>query len=71
MAIEVVAILTPAEGKSDRVIELLNAHAEYVKENEPSTTKYHLHKQVGSEDLVMIETYIHPSPSSFCPSRYL
>ena len=68
MAIEVVAILSPAPGKSDRAIELLTAHAQYVKDNEPNTTKYQLHKQINSNDLVMIETYVQLSPIPSLPS---
>ncbi|KAF2095573.1 hypothetical protein NA57DRAFT_44453 [Rhizodiscina lignyota] len=59
MTVAIVAVISPAAGKVDRVQELLSAHAEYVKQNESGTLKYHLHKQIGSKtpDLVMIEEY--------------
>lgn len=56
MTVEVVAILSPAPGKAERVASLLSAHADYVKQNEPGCLKYQLHKQTNGTDLVMTET---------------
>ncbi|KAF2430971.1 hypothetical protein EJ08DRAFT_553674, partial [Tothia fuscella] len=57
--IDIIAIITPAPGKADRVVELLNETAAWVKENEPGTLKYHLQRETSGESpqLIMIETY--------------
>ncbi|KAJ9638198.1 hypothetical protein H2201_005306 [Coniosporium apollinis] len=55
----VVAVITPKEGKADRVEELLRNLADYVHKNEENTLRYHLHKETKKDtpEFVMIETY--------------
>ncbi|KAG9237286.1 hypothetical protein BJ875DRAFT_168870 [Amylocarpus encephaloides] len=59
--LNLVAILTPKEGKADRVIELLQGVAEYVKSSEPTTTRYEItrsfQKEAKIEEIIMIESY--------------
>jgi len=57
--LDIVAIITPAPGKADRVQELLSQTAEHVKANEPGTLRYHLQRQTSGETptFVMLETY--------------
>ncbi|TKA81441.1 hypothetical protein B0A49_00284 [Cryomyces minteri] len=57
--LEVVAIISPAPGKADRVEELLLQLAKHVHESEPETYKYHLHKEIDKKEpeFVMIESY--------------
>jgi len=43
--IHIVATLTPAPGKADRVEELLKAQGEYVLKNEPNTLRYEFQRQ--------------------------
>jgi quinol monooxygenase YgiN len=49
-------------GMCTQVIELLTSMAKFVKENEPKTLKYQLHREInkktGVDDLVMLERYI-------------
>ncbi|EKG12258.1 Antibiotic biosynthesis monooxygenase [Macrophomina phaseolina MS6] len=56
----VTAIITPKAGQpADKVEQLLSGHAAWVKDNEPGTLRYRLHKSLGSGSPVftMIETY--------------
>ncbi|RFU33889.1 hypothetical protein B7463_g2422, partial [Scytalidium lignicola] len=59
--VELLAIITPNPGKTDRVVELLKGMSEYVKANEPGTLRYHIHREVnkksGVEEVIMLETY--------------
>jgi len=58
----VVAVLYPKQGKTQRVLELLNDVADYVHANEPGTLKYDINSVMrpakdGTEEIVMIERY--------------
>jgi len=58
----VIAIIHPKQGKTDRVVELLKGVAQYVRANEPGTLKYEINRVTrpskdGTEDIVMIERY--------------
>jgi len=59
--IQIVAILTPKPGMSDKVIESLAPFNAHVEANEPKALQYQLFKQVNAEDgkesLVYIEIY--------------
>ncbi|TVY34386.1 hypothetical protein LOCC1_G007826 [Lachnellula occidentalis] len=59
--IDLVAIISPSPGKTDRVVELLQQVAEYIKNNEHGTLKYNItrsfNKQAGVEEVIMIESY--------------
>ncbi|KAF8866038.1 hypothetical protein BDZ45DRAFT_668420 [Acephala macrosclerotiorum] len=59
--LDLIAILYPKEGKADRVVELLQQVAGYVKDNEPGTLKYQIVRQVnkksGAEEIIMLESY--------------
>ncbi|MCJ1468544.1 hypothetical protein MMC07_007173 [Pseudocyphellaria aurata] len=59
--IDVIAILTPKEGKLDYVLEMLKQLAQSVHDNEPTALRYQVTREVnvqdGSEDIVMIEQY--------------
>jgi quinol monooxygenase YgiN len=56
--VDIIAIITPAPGKADRVQELLAETAEWVKANEPGTLKYHLQREASGDNptFVMLET---------------
>jgi len=56
--VDIIAIITPAPGKADRVQQLLSETAEYVKANEPGTLKYHLQRETHGDNptFVMLET---------------
>ncbi|TVY32762.1 hypothetical protein LSUB1_G007884 [Lachnellula subtilissima] len=59
--IDLVAIISPKPGKTDRVVELLQEVAEYIKNNEHGTLIYNItrsfNKQAGVEEVIMIESY--------------
>ncbi|TVY50578.1 hypothetical protein LCER1_G007937 [Lachnellula cervina] len=59
--IDLVAIISPKPGKTDRVIELLQEVAEYIKNNEHGTLKYNItrsfNKQSGVDEIIMIEMF--------------
>ncbi|KAF4626436.1 hypothetical protein G7Y89_g11719 [Cudoniella acicularis] len=59
--LDIIAIISPKPGKTDRVVELLQGVSEYVKKNEPGTLKYEItrsmNKKAGVEEVVMLETY--------------
>jgi len=56
--IELVAILHPAAGKADRILELMGGVAKIVHEKEPGTLKYNLLKQTGDNPkIVVVEKY--------------
>jgi len=57
--IDIVAILKPAQGKADRVIELLGGISKIVQQKEAGTLRYQLHKQTTGDPpiLVVIEKY--------------
>ncbi|TVY76007.1 hypothetical protein LSUE1_G005492 [Lachnellula suecica] len=59
--IDLVAIITPNKGKTDRIVELLQGVAEYVKKSEPGTIKYEIarsfNKAAGVEEVIMLESY--------------
>ena len=58
MAIEIIAIITPAPGKFDRAMEVLSTCAEGVKNNEPTAMKYKPYKSKNAEGqdvIVMLE----------------
>jgi len=59
--VDLIATLTPNPGKIDRVVELFLETAEQVKQNEPGTLKYQIHREVnkksGIEEVVIVETY--------------
>lgn len=60
MAIEIIAIITPAPGKFDRAMEVLSTCAEGVKNNEPTAMKYKPYKSKNAEGqdvIVMLEAY--------------
>ncbi|KAI9870347.1 MAG: hypothetical protein M1823_008769, partial [Watsoniomyces obsoletus] len=61
MAIDIIAIVTAAPGKEDKVEELLNTLADGVKSEEPKTLRYKPYKCINSEDgtteFVVIERY--------------
>ncbi|KAH7369566.1 hypothetical protein BKA65DRAFT_443950 [Rhexocercosporidium sp. MPI-PUGE-AT-0058] len=60
MSIQVVAILTPAPGKADRLKELLTGLADNVSKNEKDVSKYQIFEQFNSEGVnvfVVEETY--------------
>jgi quinol monooxygenase YgiN len=56
--IDIIAIITPAPGKADRVEQLLSETAAWVKANEPGTLKYHLQREASGDSpaFVMLET---------------
>jgi len=63
MSLDLLAIISPKPGKTDRVVELLSQVSEYVKANEPGTLKYEImrvnkDKATGKEEVVMIEKYV-------------
>ncbi|TVY17979.1 hypothetical protein LARI1_G003968 [Lachnellula arida] len=59
--IDLVAIISPKPGKTDRVVELLQQVAEYIKNNEHGTLKYNItrsfNKQAGIDEIIMIERF--------------
>jgi quinol monooxygenase YgiN len=60
-ALDLLAIISPKPGKTDRVVELLQKVSEYVKANEPGTLKYEIlragkDRASGKEEVVMAET---------------
>lgn len=59
--LNIVAIITPAEGKAQRLEQLLRSLCEYVEANEPETLVYHLHREAAKDgyqpDFVMVERY--------------
>ncbi|QSZ36069.1 hypothetical protein DSL72_007193 [Monilinia vaccinii-corymbosi] len=59
--IDLVAIISPKEGKAERVAELLNEISAYVKANEPGTLKYEIHQETnqksGAVEIIMMESY--------------
>jgi hypothetical protein len=56
--IDIIAIITPAPGKADRVEQLLSETAQWVKANEPGTLRYHLQRETSGDSpaFVMLET---------------
>jgi len=61
--VDIVAILKPAPGKVDRIIELLGGISKIVKERETGTLRYQLHRQTTGDPptLVVIEKYRDPA----------
>jgi hypothetical protein len=61
---DIIAILTPSFGKIDRVMELLSALTEAVREKEPGVISFHFYKdfdrESGNEELVLVERYVYP-----------
>ncbi len=60
--VHIIALITPTPGNTARVEELLQTiMIPKVWEKEDTTSRYHLHRQIGgrkgSEEIVMIETY--------------
>ncbi|KAF2726665.1 hypothetical protein EJ04DRAFT_598402 [Polyplosphaeria fusca] len=58
--LDIIAIISPKEGKADRVQQLLGELCKDVHNNEPDTLGYHLHRQDkrdGSVEFVMVEKY--------------
>ncbi|MCJ1283571.1 hypothetical protein MMC26_002902 [Xylographa opegraphella] len=55
--VNLVAILTPAPGKTDRLREELHKITQEVYKHEPEVLRYHLHYQKAPEEFVMIERY--------------
>jgi len=56
--IELVAVLSPAPGKADRLLELMGGVAKHVLDKEPGTLKYHLLKQMGENPkVIVVEKY--------------
>jgi len=56
--IDLVAILSPAPGKADRVLEMMEAIGKIVLEKEPGTLKYELLKQTGDNPkIIVVEKY--------------
>lgn len=57
--VDIVAILTPHEGKQERVIELLTNLTETAKQKEPDLFSYHLYRdfdrETNQEELVLVE----------------
>ncbi|KUJ19770.1 uncharacterized protein LY89DRAFT_611580 [Mollisia scopiformis] len=57
----IIVTLCPKSGKADRVVELLQGVAAYVKENEPQTLRYEIsrqaNKKTGDEEVIMVESY--------------
>jgi quinol monooxygenase YgiN len=56
--VDIIAIITPAPGKADRVQQLLAETGEWVKANEPGTLRYHLQRETKGDSpvFVMLET---------------
>ncbi|OJD40277.1 antibiotic biosynthesis monooxygenase [Diplodia corticola] len=58
---DIVATLSPKEGKLDRVVELLTDLTSSVQKNEPGVFSFHLYKdfdaETGKEQLVLVEKY--------------
>jgi quinol monooxygenase YgiN len=54
MSLDVIAIISPKPGKTDRVVELLTQVSAYVKSNEPGTLRYEV-LRTGKEEIVMVE----------------
>ncbi|KAI9810762.1 MAG: hypothetical protein M1827_006100 [Pycnora praestabilis] len=58
--VDIVAIITPAAGKEERLINLLKDLAQSVLKDEPGALMYHLHQEAkpdGTQELVMIEKH--------------
>ncbi|MCJ1433625.1 hypothetical protein MMC27_002988 [Xylographa pallens] len=55
--VNLIAILTPAPGKKDRLREELHKIAHEVYKREPEALRYHLHYQEATEEFVLIERY--------------
>ncbi|MCJ1402829.1 hypothetical protein MMC11_006050 [Xylographa trunciseda] len=55
--VNLVAILTPAPGKKDRLREELHEITEAVYRHEPDVLRYHLHYQDETGEFVLIERY--------------
>ncbi|KAM3080911.1 hypothetical protein ACMFMG_004871 [Clarireedia jacksonii] len=59
--INIIAIVYPRVGKTDRLVELLNGVSQHVKDNEPGTLRYEVNREVnkkdGVEQVIMLETY--------------
>jgi len=58
----VVAILYPKKGKAGQLVELLQGVSKHVRDNEPGTLKYEIHRSLrpgkdGAEDVIMVERY--------------
>ena len=60
MSLQLLAIISPKPGKTDRVIVCLREMSEYVKDNEPGTLQYEImrvnkDRKTGKEEVVMVE----------------
>ncbi|MCJ1388790.1 hypothetical protein MMC18_001640 [Xylographa bjoerkii] len=55
--INLVAVLTPAPGKKDRLREELHKITEAVYKHEPDVLRYQLHYQEETEEFVIFERY--------------
>jgi len=55
--VDLIAFITPAEGKKERGQELLSQLIEGVHKNEPDTLRYQLHYDEKNGNFVMIEKY--------------
>lgn len=55
--VNLIAILTPAPGKKDRVREELHKLAQEVYKHEPEVLRYHLYYEEATEDFVIFERY--------------
>ena len=52
MAVDIVAIMTPALGKEDAVEQTLNDLAKAVKAKEPQALRYQPYKSVGDDGTI-------------------
>ncbi|KAF2499273.1 hypothetical protein BU16DRAFT_557605 [Lophium mytilinum] len=56
-AVHVIAFITAAPGKKDRILEVLVATAAKIKENEPDTLQYEFYWDEKNGQFVFIEKY--------------
>jgi len=59
--VDLIAILTPKPGKTDRVVEVFIETAKQIEQSEPGTLKYQINREVnkkkGVEEVVVVESY--------------
>jgi quinol monooxygenase YgiN len=62
--LNVIAILEPVSGKSDRVVEIVQEIASFVKANDLTTLRYeitrHFNEETKTEEIILIESYVLP-----------
>ena len=57
MTYSIIATLAIADGKLEEAASTLTSHAAWVKENEPGTLTYNVHKSKGKNVLIVYEQY--------------